>query len=175
MLLRVCSLPPQTEKRCRGPRVLHGTSTKENTCLTLRYTPFASRLPAGPGWELSAIESGDAFMRLLKKAFLRSAYNADYRDADIVSRFDIIAVTKPLDEVEKPLNAVRWLSRRLADNGTLFLWQPALRMGTGLSLHGLPIRIANLTALCKTAGLSVDTITTEGEVVCLCARNTPQR
>ena len=41
-------------------------------------------------------------MRLLKKAFLRSAYNADYRDADIVSRFDIIAVTKPLDEVEKP-------------------------------------------------------------------------
>ena len=36
-------------------------------------------------------------------------------------------------------------------------------------------RIANLTALCKTAGLSVDTITTEGEVVCLCARNTPQR
>ena len=130
---------------------------------------------ARPGWELSAIESGDAFMRLLKKAFLRSAYNADYRDADIVSRFDIIAVTKPLDEVEKPLNAVRWLSRRLADNGTLFLWQPALRMGTGLSLHGLPIRIANLTALCKTAGLSVDTITTEGEVVCLCARNTPQR
>lgn len=128
-----------------------------------------------PGWELSAIESGDAFMRLLKKAFLRSAYNADYRDADIVSRFDIIAVTKPLDEVEKPLNAVRWLSRRLADNGTLFLWQPALRMGTGLSLHGLPIRIANLTALCKTAGLSVDTITTEGEVVYLCARNTPQR
>ena len=111
---------------------------------------------ARPGWELSAIESGDAFMRLLKKAFLRSAYNADYRDADIVSRFDIIAVTKPLDEVEKPLNAVRWLSRRLADNGTLFLWQPALRMGTGLSLHGLPIRIANLTALCKTAGLSVD-------------------
>ena len=88
---------------------------------------------ARPGWELSAIESGDAFMRLLKKAFLRSAYNADYRDADIVSRFDIIAVTKPLDEVEKPLNAVRWLSRRLADNGTLFLWQPALRMGTGLS------------------------------------------
>ena len=85
---------------------------------------------ARPGWELSAIESGDAFMRLLKKAFLRSAYNADYRDADIVSRFDIIAVTKPLDEVEKPLNAVRWLSRRLADNGTLFLWQPALRMGT---------------------------------------------
>ena len=173
MLLRVCSLPPQTEKRCRGPRVLHGTSTKENTCLTLRYTPFASRLPEGPvrnllrarrlvnnrkktslhesilsgikhgsgtgpirrgpgrksgrqivrrgssaagrqtigdapapagngnaaalrsgdggfleafhaarpGWELSAIESGDAFMRLLKKAFLRSAYNADYRDA----------------------------------------------------------------------------------------------
>lgn len=61
------------------------------------------------------------------------------------------------------------------DDGTLFLWQPALRMGTGLSLHGLPIRIANLTALCKTAGLSVDTITTEGEVVCLCARNTPQR
>lgn len=61
---------------------------------------------ARPGWELSAIESGDAFMRLLKKAFLRSAYNADYRDADIVSRFDIIAVTKPLDEVEKPLNAV---------------------------------------------------------------------
>ena len=54
---------------------------------------------ARPGWELSAIESGDAFMRLLKKAFLRSAYNADYRDADIVSRFDIIAVTKPLDEV----------------------------------------------------------------------------
>ena len=36
---------------------------------------------ARPGWELSAIESGDAFMRLLKKAFLRSAYNADYRDA----------------------------------------------------------------------------------------------
>ena len=130
---------------------------------------------ARPGWELSAIESGDAFMRLLKKAFLRSAYNADYRDADIVSRFDIIAVTKPLDEVEKPLNAVRWLSRRLADNGTLFLWQPALRMGTGLSLHGLPIRIANLTALCKAAGLSVDTITTEGDVVCLCARNTSQR
>ena len=130
---------------------------------------------ARPGWELSAIESGDAFMRLLKKAFLRSAYNADYRDADIVSRFDIIAVTKPLDEVEKPLNAVRWLSRRLADNGTLFLWQPALPLGTGLSLHGLPIRIANLTALCKAAGLSVDTITTEGDVVCLCARNTSQR
>ena len=130
---------------------------------------------ARPGWELSAIESGDAFMRLLKKAFLRSAYNADYRDADIASRFHIIAVTKPLDEVEKPLNAVRWLSRRLADNGTLFLWQPALRMGTGLSLHGLPIRIANLTALCKAAGLSVDTITTEGDVVCLCARNTSQR
>ena len=81
---------------------------------------------ARPGWKLSAIESGDAFMRLLKKAFLRSAYNADYRDADIVSRFDIIAVTKPLDEVEKPLNAVRWLSRRLADNGTLSLpAQPA--------------------------------------------------
>lgn len=79
---------------------------------------------ARPGWELSAIESGDAFMRLLKKAFLRSAYNADYRDADIVSRFDIIAVTKPLDEVEKPLNAVRWLSRRLADNGTLFSGSP---------------------------------------------------
>ena len=89
-------------------------------------------------------------------------------------RFHIIAVTKPLDEVEKPLNAVRWLSRRLADNGTLFLWQPALRMGTGLSLHGLPIRIANLTALCKAAGLSMDTITTEGDV-CLCARNTSQR
>ena len=28
---------------------------------------------ARPGWELSAIESGDAFMRLLKKAFLRSS------------------------------------------------------------------------------------------------------
>ena len=268
MLLRVCSLPPQTEKRCRGPRVLHGTSTKENTCLTLRYTPFASRLPAGPvsgtcsrpaafvnnrkktslhesilsgikarfgalaryaaaldeksGARLSAADHPQQAAKQLEtllrlpetgtllhfeagtavfwkpftprgpagnfrpsnpatrscgcsKAFLRSAYNADYRDADIVSRFDIIAVTKPLDEVEKPLNAVRWLSRRLADNGTLFLWQPALRMGTGLSLHGLPIRIANLTALCKTAGLSVDTITTEGEVVCLCARNTPQR
>lgn len=74
-------------------------------------------------------------MRLLKKAFLRSAYNADYRDADIVSRFDIIAVTKPLDEVEKPLNAVRWLSRRLADNGTLFLWQPLSHLGTGLFAH----------------------------------------
>ena len=66
---------------------------------------------ARPGWELSAIESGDAFMRLLKKAFLRSAYNADYRDADIASRFHIIAVTKPLDEVEKPLNAVQMCIR----------------------------------------------------------------
>lgn len=130
---------------------------------------------ARPGWELSAIESGDAFMRLLRKDFLRSAYNADYRDADIVARFDLIIVTKPLDVVEKPLNAIRWLSRRLADNGTLFLWQPALRPGAGLSPHGLSIRIANLTALCKAAGLSVDTITTEGDAVCLCARNTSQR
>lgn len=178
MLLRVHSLPPQPKgRRSCGPRVLHGTSTKENKCLTLRYTPFglassgralsgtcsgpaafvnnrkktsphesilsgiksrfgalaryvaaldekaAARLSAAdhphqavkrletllplpetgtllhfeagdggfleafhaarPGWELSAIESGDAFMRLLKKAFLRSAYNADYRDADL--------------------------------------------------------------------------------------------
>lgn len=130
---------------------------------------------ARPGWELSAIESGDAFMRLLKKHFLRSAYNADYRDADIAARFDLIAVTKPLDEVGKPLNAVRWLSRRLADNGTLFLWQPAPRPGAGLPLHSLPIRIANLTALCKAAGLSVGTIATEGDAVCLCARNAAQR
>lgn len=130
---------------------------------------------ARPSWELSAIESGDTFMRLLKKNFLRSAYNADYRDADIVTRFDLIIVTKPLDAVEKPLNAIRWLSRRLADNGTLFLWQPALRPGAGLSLRGLPIRIANLTALCKAAGLSVETITTEGDAICLCARNTAQR
>ncbi len=72
---------------------------------------------ARPGWELSAIESGDAFMRLLKKAFLRSAYNADYRDADIVSRFDIIAVTKPLDEVEKPLNAVPLAARSPSGHG----------------------------------------------------------
>ena len=62
----------------------------------------------------------------------------------------------------KPLNAVRWLSRRLADNGTLFLWQPTPLIGAGLSLCGLPIRIANLTALCKAAGLSVGTITMEG-------------
>lgn len=130
---------------------------------------------ARPGWELSAIESGDAFMRLLKKDFLRSAYNADYRDADIVARFDLITVTKPLDAVEKPLNAIRWLSRRLEDNGALFLWQPALRPGAGLSLRGLPIRIANLTSLCKAAGLSVDTITTEGDAVCLCARNAARR
>ena len=130
---------------------------------------------ARPDWELSAIESGDAFMRLLKKDFLRSAYNADYRDADIVARFDLITVTKPLDAVEKPLNAIRWLSRRLEDNGALFLWQPALRPGAGLSLRGLPIRIANLTSLCKAAGLSVDTITTEGNAVCLCARNAARR
>lgn len=129
---------------------------------------------ARPGWELSAIESGDAFMRLLKKGFLRSAYNADYRDADIASRFDIIAVTEPLDEMVKPLNAVRWLSRRLADNGTLFLWQPTPLIGAGLSLCGLPIRIANLTALCKAAGLSVGTITMEGNAICLCARNASQ-
>ena len=118
---------------------------------------------ARPGWELSAIESGDAFMRLL-----------NYHDADIASRFDIIAVTKPLDEMVKPLNAVRWLSRRLADNGTLFLWQPTPLIGAGLSLCGLPIRIANLTALCKAAGLSVGTITMEGNAICLCARNASQ-
>ena len=113
-------------------------------------------------------------MRLLKKGFLRSAYNADYHDADIASRFDIIAVTKPLDEMVKPLNAVRWLSRRLAGNGTLFLWQPTPLIGAGLSLCGLPIRIANLTALCKAAGLSVGTITMEGNAICLCARNASQ-
>ena len=62
----------------------------------------------------------------------------------------------------------------LADNGTLFLWQPTPLIGAGLSLCGLPIRIANLTALCKAAGLSVGTITMEGNAICLCARNASQ-
>ena len=169
----VAALDEKAAARLSAADHPHQAVKRLETLLPLPETGTLLHFEAGDGGFLEAFH--DAFMRLLKKAFLRSAYNADYRDADIVSRFDIIAVTKPLDEVEKPLNAVRWLSRRLADNGTLFLWQPALRMGTGLSLHGLPIRIANLTALCKAAGLSVDTITTEGDVVCLCARNTSQR
>ena len=71
-----------------------------------------------PQWELSAIESGADFMKLLDKEFLTAACNAGYRDADLSRAFDVIVVTKPLDTVDKPLEALRWLCRRLAEGGT---------------------------------------------------------
>ena len=126
-----------------------------------------------PGWELSATESGDAFMELIRKDFLRSAHNGDYRDADIAQHYDLIVVTRPLDELARPLHAVRWLSRRLAPNGILYLWQPApARTDTSLcgAVHGLAIRVTHLNTLCKAAGLSVGEVSTEGHAVRLCAR-----
>ncbi len=129
-----------------------------------------------PQWELSAIESGPAFMDLLGKDFLSSAYNAEYRDADICRRYDMIVVTRELDAMNKPLEVVRWLSRRLTDGGTLYLRQPSpMRNGTSLcgALHGVRIRISALTTLCTAAGLTVEEATTKDEAICLCARKVP--
>lgn len=126
-----------------------------------------------PQWELSAIESGADFMKLLDKSFLTSAYNAGYRDADVSRAFDVIAVTKPLDAVDKPLEALRWLQRRLAEGGALYLLQPpCARSGFSLcgAAHGMKLRIAGLVTLCKAAGLSIGQLDTQGEAIRLCAR-----
>ena len=156
-----------------------------NTLLSLPQTGSMLHFEAGdgafleafhalhPGWELSALESGGAFMDLIRKDFLSSACNADYQDADITRSYDLIVVTRPLDELAKPLHAVRWLSRHLAPNGVLALWQPSFsRPDVSLcgAVHGLNIRILNLTTLCKAAGLHVGELTTQGHAICLCAR-----
>lgn len=134
-----------------------------------------------PQWELSAIESGADFMKLLDKGFLTSAYNAGYHDADVSRAFDVIAVTKPLDAVDKPLEALRWLQRRLAEGGALYLLQPpCARSGFSLcgAAHGMKLRVAHLVTLCKAAGLSIEHLGTQGEAIHLCARkpvSSPER
>ena len=49
--------------------------------------------------------------------------------------------------------------------GTLRLWQPTPLIRAGLALCGRPIRCAQLTAHLKAAGLSVGTITMEGNAI----------
>ena len=128
-----------------------------------------------PQWELSAIESGADFMKLLDKEFLTAACNAGYRDADLSRAFDDIVVTKPLDTVDKPLEALRWLCRRLAEGGTFYCHQPpCIRSGFSLcgAAHGMKLRIANLVTLCQAAGLSIEYLDTQDEAIRLCALKT---
>ena len=170
---------PQDERPRQAVEALHALLSLPETGSLLHFEAgdgaFLEAFHAlRPRWDLSATESGDAFMELIRKDFLRAAHNGDYREADIARRYDLIAVTRPLDELAKPLHVVRWLSRHLAPSGVLYLWQPApARTDASLcgAVHGLTIRVTHLNTLCKAAGLSVGELATEGHAIRLCARN----
>ena len=117
---------PQDERPRQAVEALHALLSLPETGSLLHFEAgdgaFLEAFHAlRPRWDLSATESGDAFMELIRKDFLRAAHNGDYREADIARRYDLIAVTRPLDELAKPLHVVRWLSRHLAPSGVLYL------------------------------------------------------
>lgn len=76
------------------------------------------------GFETLGIEPGTPFARFGREEFGLDIINDVWENVEVPGEFDVITAIEVVEHLRRPVNAMRWLRDKLAENGVIYITVP---------------------------------------------------